>query len=317
MRPLSKVHTRAIRRNSPASLLIAAAILLISVASSAVHAAPDEKVFTQMYDVRDLLHRRPDFPAPRLGLGGVDSSDTDDLSDGASWTMEELVELIRDSISADLEIADAKISAIGSILVISLPARSQERVSAIFRGLRDSGRAAFAIEARMLDVDDATVAELGLRTLRSTHRAKTRRLSAGQGEELLAFLETRKGIKLVCAPRLSLFAHQRTNFVVVDQAAYVDRFEIGPTGEATQPVVEVMNTGLTFEARVLPRRGKPGVIIDWDVKVALALPIELESDESGESELAVPEVVTVSREGRNVLGEGEFLLVRGIPNPAG
>ena len=272
----------------------------------------ENEVVTRIYDVRDLLHRRPDFPAPKLGLGGVEpAAETEDWGE-ASWTMEELVEWVERILEEDLKVAGGQVRSFRKQLVISLPARSQERVTTALKGARDRGRAAFTIEANLWTVNDTEMSEW-FPGKRSSRRSRV--LSPADARSLTAKMAGSPSASPIENPRLGVFAYQRAHFVVLDQKAYVDRFEIGESGEPTEPVVDLLSTGVTLEARVLPRRQRPGIILEWDVRVAY--PVSPEEPDGGEPELAVPEIVTVSREGRSALKKGELLVIRGLPEPSG
>ncbi len=315
----------SIPRRSPRSSLLRLPLLVFIAATTICPALPagDDQVITQIYDVRDILHPRPDFPAPRLGLGGIGGAGIaepfggdQDEDNGDGWTMEELVDLIRQVIGKELEIAGAKVGALGSNLVISLPARSQERVSTILGGLRDDGRAVFTIDARWVELSDEALAELGFPPQRIP-RAK--RLSAEEGTRLLVAFAARNDLQLLSAPRMTIYANQRSHWLVVDQEAYVDRLDEGADG-VLDPVIKVMNTGLTMEAIVRPRRGREGVILNWELQVArkvgpgVAGAGDEAEDFAAEPELGVPEVVTTVREGRTALRPGQFVAVLGLPS---
>ena len=274
--------------------------------------AGDAAVVTRIYDVRDLLHRRPDFPAPKLGLGGVEPTPEPEEWEESSWTMDELIEWIERVLEDDLEIAGAQVREFQKKLVISLPARSHERVSNALRGARDRGRAAFTIEAHLWSVPKGELSRWFSKR-KSSRRARV--LSPEAARTLVAQMAASENAEQIGNPRLGLFAYQRAHFVVMNQEAYVDHFELGGSGEPTEPVVEVLSTGVTLEARVLPRRQRPGVILEWDVQVAY--PVPPENTDDNEPELAVPEIVTVSREGRAALQKEELLVIRGLPEPGG
>lgn len=275
-------------------------------------AAPDELV-THIYDVTDLVHPRPDFPAPRLGLGGLEEFAPAPERNNAAWTMEELVELIQKVVDADLrELSRAKVAAIGSKLVISLPARSQERVATVLGGLRDGGRAVFTVEARWIALPDEALTELGFRPER--RRQPARNLDAEQLSTLLGYVAERDDASVIQAPRLSLFTRQRAHVVVVDQQAYVADFERDPVDGSEHPVIDTLNTGMTLEVRVRPRRTGEGVILDWNVQVAQPVAGSIPEESETEPELRVPEIATTIREGRAALTPDQVVAVPGLPN---
>lgn len=287
--------------------------LLATCLISLPAAAADELVL-HVYDVSDLLHARPDFPAPRLGLSGLEEAAAPAAErESTAWTMEELVDLIREAIGDEIAASGGSVAALGSNLVVSLPEDSHARIAALLGGAREGARDAYALEARWVELSEDALADLGIP---AADRPRAIRLDAGAGERLLAAIAALGDAEVLSAPRLTVFANQRSHILLVDQEAYVDRFEVGPAGIA-DPVVEVLNTGLTLETRVRPRQGREGILLDWEAKVARALPAEPAEPEPDPAEVpepAIPEVTTVTREGRTALAPGEIVVVRSLPS---
>jgi len=282
------------------------------VLTGATAAAADEMIL-HVYDVSDLLRPIPDFPAPRLGLSGLEEAPAAPEPERAAWTMEELVDLIRDVLGDEIAASGGSVSALGSNLVVSMPAAAQGRVGALLDERRREVPETYTIEARWVELDAEALAELGLPIAEPSRAA---RLGPPAAERLLAALSARDDAKTLSAPRLTVFANQVAHCVVAAQEAYVDRFEVDEKGIA-DPVIEVLNTGLSLETRARRRHGRVGIILDWEAQVARALPLEpanAATDPALALEPAVPEVTTVVREGRTALAPGEVVVVRGLPS---
>lgn len=88
---------------STSSVLLLTGLLLASAAVLSPRPALGSETVLVIYDVRDLLMVRQDFPAPKLGLSGLDDEgagtvlqfDREDEDDGPWLTGETLVELVR------------------------------------------------------------------------------------------------------------------------------------------------------------------------------------------------------------------------------
>jgi len=290
------------------------ALVALSLGSFAFPApARADELILHVYDVSDLLRPIPDFPAPRLGLSGLEDAPLAPEPERTAWTMEELVDLIRQALGDEIAASGGTVTALGSNLVVSLPAAAQTRVAELLREPRESAGEAYTIEARWVELSEEAIAELGLP---AAARPRAIRFDAGAGERLLAAIAARDDVAALTAPRLTVFANQRSHIVLLNQEAYVDRFEIDDKGIA-DPVIVAMNTGLTLETTVRPRRDREGIILYWEAQVARALlpePAEPAPDLALEPELGVPEVTTVVREGRTALAPGELVVVRGLPS---
>ena len=329
--PLRPLPTGPAPRSPLVPALLACLLLLTGGLPLAALAAPEMApgaapgsgdLETVIYDVSDLLHRRPDYPAPRLGLGKFDPTPLDpDESDATPWTMETLVDLLERALGDELVAEGRAIRPVGKQLVITVPPAAHTSVATVIDALRKNGAIAYTIEAHWLAWDTETLATHGLAESSGSRARAARRLTPETGTALLAAAAADRSAELILSPRLTIFADQRSHYAFVEQGIVVDGMEIGPSGEPTERQLEVVTTGVTFETRVSPRRRGRGVLLRYDLQIARPLPTDpsevAAAHASGEPELDAPEIEMVRRQGRKGLAEGEWLVLRSLPHPNG
>ena len=214
-------------------------ILLLGLLTGA--AAAD--VIIRVYDVRDLLYTPKDFPAPKLGLHGLDEEsgdpfrDEDDLN-GPIISAEELVELIKTHIQPDRwEQAGNSVRVHNGQLIVVAEMETHQEVSASLLQWRiDGAPNTYAINARVIPSDLALLTALGFdgKSKRNSRAIDAKRLSnalAGRTANAHEF------------PQLSMLEGQTSHVLRVTQSAYVADAKRNEETGIVEKKIEVLNEG--------------------------------------------------------------------------
>ena len=285
-------------------------ILLLGLLTGA--AAAD--VIIRVYDVRDLLYTPKDFPAPKLGLDGLDEEsgdpfrDEDDLN-GPIISAEELVELIKTHIQPDRwEQAGNSVRVHNGQLIVVAEMETHQQVSASLQQWRiDGAPNTYAINARVIPSDLVLLTALGFdgKSKRNSRAIDAKRLSnalAGRTAKAHEF------------PQLSVLEGQTSHVLRVKQTAYVaDARRNEETGVVEQKI-EVLNEGVTLEATIR-KCGLERILVTWKAQVARSTGSEFAKINGTDVEL--PELAITSLHGRIVVQYGRTLAIRGLPHPDG
>ncbi|MFQ5654427.1 MAG: hypothetical protein ACE5GW_06820, partial [Planctomycetota bacterium] len=154
---------------SPSRTTLLSLVALLITVTMLPAARADDRMVLQVYDVRDLLPSPPDFPAPRLGLGGLEApvaipDDDDDEREGGRWTVDELVELIRKMVSpASWGAAGARITAAEGVLVVLQQPQACRQVGRLLDDLRGRATELFQVDTRVVALPPPCIEELGFR----------------------------------------------------------------------------------------------------------------------------------------------------------
>ena len=285
-------------------------ILLLGLLTGA--AAAD--VIVRIYDVRDLLYTPKDFPAPKLGLDGLDEEsgdpfrDEDDLN-GPIISAEELVELIKTHIQPDRwEQAGNSVRVHKGQLIVVAELETHQEVSASLQQWRvDGAPNTYAINARVIPIDPALLTALGFngKSKRNSRAIDTKRLStalAGRTAKAHEF------------PQLRVLEGQTSHVIRVKQSAYVADARRNEETGVVEETIEVLNEGVTLEATVR-KCGLERILVTWKAQVARSTGSEFAKINGTDVEL--PELAITSLHGRIVVQYGRTLAIRGLPHPDG
>ncbi len=267
-----------------------------------------------IYDVRDLLHPPKDFPAPKLGLSGLEEEtggvfdDEDEDLNGPIITADELVELIETHIQPDRWQQEGNsVRVHNGRLIIVADADTHSKVSKNILAWRSRGvpTSTYSVRTRAYPADAALLKALGFKkkSKRNSHAVEPDVLSAA-----LALVET----KPHDLPKLSLIDGQTSHVVHLDQSAYLSDAKLNPETGVVDPQIDVLTEGVTFETTVR-RRGRKRMVVTWKAQIAKANASSFEQINGSEIEL--PEIAITSLHGRSVLKPGRTLAIRGLPHP--
>lgn len=180
--------------------------------------------------------------------------------DPAFLEVYELIDLVRSSVRPDSWERDAtRIEAAGphGMLVVADP-DVQEEVAAFLGDLRERVTRVATVTVRLVRFDDP-----GARPPARMTR-----------EEGLAFLERAEagdGVRLVATGRITGYEGQRVSFWRGRQRAFVQDYdvEVAEGAHVGDPIVAVLETGLSFDVRAVSR-GEKLVLVDLDGELAAA-----------------------------------------------
>ncbi|MEM7681923.1 MAG: hypothetical protein AAF288_08200 [Planctomycetota bacterium] len=137
-----------------------------------------EDVDARVYDIRDLLVRVPNFPAPQLGLGegggeggggglDFDNSDTNDDEDEDDELRQERIDdillLIETTVGDELEWGDlSTIDELNGQLIVKTTPENHLGVSGLLSQLREQRAIQISVESRFLTVSNNFLDEFGI-----------------------------------------------------------------------------------------------------------------------------------------------------------
>ncbi len=290
-----------------ATLLLVLAYALPGIAQSS-----DQPVLV-VYDVSDLVRSLPDFPAPRLGLSGLDdeaqpSLRFDEEDDRPRWTTEELIDLIQSMVSpgswenAGIEIHAEK----DSIVVVHLPEHQME-VAEYLGSLERTYR----IDVCLIAARDEVLGWLGFDPeggdLQQLPGAGVRRAIARIARDHALGPET-SGI--VTAPGLIVCEGQRSHVSITKDSVHSTRLEPDLSGRVVRPEVESLREGVVFEATVEATPDPRRVQLRWSLREAeVGEPVPA-VELGGAGEVDTPLVGHQCLESKTVLERGHALVLR-------
>ena len=288
-------------------------LLSLLVLGLTTGASADELIF-RAYDVSDLVRKVRDFPAPKLGLQGLeedasfDPFDADE-EDDAHMTMEDLVELIKENVAPGTwDGGGNSISHVGNTLIIACRADDQKKVAASLPGVPVAVPRLYRIDARFVALPRGAAAKLGFA------KGSRSRLAVVDEEKTRKALETLMAdveVTTITAPRVTLFEKQRGNVTVMSQRAYVADMEVDEKTGTADPVIEVLNEGILLEVVARKYRFGEGVFLEWQATVAHADELRNTAG-AGNAKIELPHVQKSISEGRAVIRDDELLLLRGL-----
>ena len=104
-------------------------------------------------------------------------------------------------------------------------------------------------EVRVIDVP-AKVAVAFLGEQRPTPERKVVSLSSQQAQALLRAVENRADVKLVCAPRITVYSGQKANVSVLNEISYIQDFDVETAQDGTEvanPIVQTIQEGTVID----------------------------------------------------------------------
>ncbi|MFN0058250.1 MAG: hypothetical protein ACKVX7_07305 [Planctomycetota bacterium] len=266
----------------------------------------DDKLYLEIYDVSDLLIKRPDFPAPKLGLSGLEPESTPTTTEEteASLTGEQLIELIRKALRLDDSKTGETVRLVNGSLVVLAKPEEHAAIGAKLVGLR-APKHFYRIDARIVELSIADMAEL-----KRLHTGK-RKCTVVAKAKLEEFIATRK-MAILSTPSVTVQERQVASIAVVDQKAYLKDFEVDESKQIADPVIDTLNLGLTLETWVKPLSASRR-LLRWKVEIASAeLPFDEEPLERGGT-IELPQVEIFARQGHSALNADQVLVVTDIP----
>lgn len=293
-----------------ALILLACALDLGS--TTPLHAG--EKVL-QVYDVTDLVRRPRNFPAPKLGLDGLEEQEGaafDDEEEDEPWGIDELVELIRESLGLNEDGATASVEKFGrdKIVVVALPERHKQ-ARHLLGTARRGPVIVYSMTSRLVHIEAEQLERFGLRES-SRKAVLVDKVSAGKALEQLT---QESKLELVTSPKVATLARQKASVAVTSQLAYVSDAEVH--AGVIDPVIATLQEGFTIDlkAKPAPAAGVKSHLVQWTATVAeIARPIaESTLDIDGTPfTLQVPEVSQKVAQGRAVVKSNQVLVIPGL-----
>ncbi|MEM7262514.1 MAG: hypothetical protein AAF488_11030 [Planctomycetota bacterium] len=263
-----------------------------------------------IYDVRDLLTAPRDFPAPKLGLSGLEDEgespfgDEDDEDRGAMFEAEELVELIETHIQPQRwELPGNSVQVHKGKLIIVADRELHAAVASNVDRWRSLGRPeVYAVHARCFPADADLAEALGFK---KRSRRKSREVEREQVASALAEAEEFPR----AATPLTVLENQRAHVSILNQQAYVADAKLDRSTGVVDPQIETLQEGVAFEIQVRPRTSKR-VTLRWRVESSSRTASEFTEVHGTAVEL--PELVTESLKGRSILRLDRTLAIRGL-----
>lgn len=212
-----------------------------------------------VYDVSDLVRKVPDFPAPRLGLSGLEppgSADIEDEDQAPLFTTDELVELIRKVVLPESwNTAGVEIRGEGSSLVIVQPPAAQMEIARTLASLER----AYRVEARLIAADEKVLATCGFRADGPDHQQLPRAAVARALDDSPA-----------TEPEFSLVLRegQRSHSARITPILHVSGVDKDATGRVADPVIDTLLEGVVFEAEVRTSHKPDYVHLYWSLNEA-------------------------------------------------
>ncbi len=136
--------------------------LLLLAALLAPQALAQEGAGIYIFDVTDLLMRRPDFPAPRLGLESLDEVPDLQLQEeeeNPAWTRDELIETIR-SLFSEEEQEERSIQIHKGLLIIACTPKERKKIANNL-GTLDRRLATYRVDAELKVLTPQAIESLG------------------------------------------------------------------------------------------------------------------------------------------------------------
>jgi hypothetical protein len=253
----------------------------------------------QVFDVRDLLERARDFPAPRLGLSvaKAPAAGADQPAAAAALAAE-----LR-ALPGLLWDAPASIETRGAALVVRHRRSALAAIAAALAARREAAQRLVRVEARFLSMegDAARALPKGLHVIDPL-----------QAERLLDLARRNANARILQSPQLTAFDGQQANVLVANQVAYVARVELeaAPGALVADPVVETLQEGTALTVRA--RRDAEGWYqVELDVQVATLLrPMDELRTRYGV--IQVPQLVAQATQGRVRVPDRGWVLVAGL-----
>lgn len=323
---LSPLPTEVGIPQATAVLLTCLALLLGVGISSPQPAYANDETYLEVYDVSDLVRPVRNFPAPRLGLEGLDESAVfeDDENNEAPWSIDELVELLRRHLGVDdTTSAGIQVQKLGrGQIVISGQLDVQKKVANALLHARRTPGEHYQMNAWLVSMTAAEFDELDLSEQR--RKIVARRLVA---DHMKRWQET-SSAHIVTAPQMVVFPHQLASVAMTQEKAYVADYRRVGNGTASlaDPVVATLQEGLVLELRAKPIRTRRSqgaadraYLLEWSASVCEAKqPMETSKVviAGQELEIELPELLTKRSQSRATLRENEAVLIPGLDTAA-
>lgn len=290
------------------------ATLVLGTAGDDTALAGDDDVILLAYDVSDIVRKVRHFPAPKLGLQGIEEAedpfDVDDEDDGPVFGVEDIIDLIKEHVAPGTwDDGPNSITSSGTVIFITIDPSRTKQVAATLEGLRVKSVKPVTIEARVLALSPEQLADLGF----AKKSKRSRLIKKEEGEALLAPILEHSDVALG-APRITAWENQRTHSLIVDQSAYIADAEVNEATGTVDPVIEVLNEGIVFEVVAKPRARGKKMLLEWSVTLAHRGDTQFE-EADGDVVVELPRIEKSISEGRGIMRRDQLLFVRGLRSP--
>ncbi|MCI0650351.1 MAG: hypothetical protein L0Z55_00560 [Planctomycetes bacterium] len=286
--------------------LLAIAAIALAIGGSATDpgtAAADAETsgaVTVIYDVSDLVRPLAHFPAPRLGLEGLEpaplAADAEAEDRGARWTTEKLAEVVRELVLRD-EVEDGRASVIphDGILIVTVLPPGQRAVTSFLNTLDDRISLSFAVYR----AEESALVRLGLGAGARTSRIE---LETAAAAKVLAELAADRDCAPLASRELALVPGRWAGVAEVprkaSKRAAKSQAARAAAGERTP----------RFQFRALPIASGDAIEVEWKIEASPAA----EGAESG-GEPAGP--LETGASGKEALPLGKVVILRGFTGP--
>ena len=170
-----------------------------------------------------------------------------------------------------------------------------------------------------------TVSPVRRRTVRDGAAAKIEADGLRVGDQLLAWGSAvdpeplitlakadGSGLELLSAPTISVFPRQLANITIANETSYISDYDASCEGESIicDPIVSIVQSGLTMEARAQPTPDRSAVMLELDVRQSqLREPMLRLLDDVGRQLAEVGEAI---EQARGSMVEAEILIAAGL-----
>jgi len=219
-----------------------------------------------VYNIADLTVRLPDHRSPNLLLtpAGAEIDEDSPLfgraDEGSIFfaEAEDVATLITQNVQPGLwETGAAEVRPTGNAgLLVIANADVQKGVKSYLDALRRSVGHLITVEIRFLGLQPGV-------------RIPAGEMSRERGDALLDAAAKNKGFFLIHSARITGFAGQRMAFYRGTQQAFVQDYdvEVAEDADIADPIVGVLQTGLSFDVRAV-RRGVERIVLDLRLQAA-------------------------------------------------
>ncbi|MFT7676249.1 MAG: hypothetical protein ACI8QC_000218 [Planctomycetota bacterium] len=289
---------------------------LPSAGRTAVAAAPTQDAVWRAYDISDLTGQdRADELRQALGL--VEPAEVEaalalfvGVQKSATSTANAIAEAIRvHGLPAFQGNGAVRVDAAGNLLISGTPAHTAWVDS--FLAIQRDSHQQVQIEAILYSVPSGSMDKLGVQRSSQTFKQ-------GPLTKLQAGLQSVVGTETLFMPKVIVSSRQLATISMIEQIAYIKDYELlivqpGDT-EIADPVVDVVEDGVTFDLRAIPLGSGTYAIdvnlLNSDVTMPMATFEATLGSHTTPMTISLPEVKIVRLTTRMALGIEEGLVIR-------